>query len=269
MTYAKKSVVKPDSNAGNGQNHKDKIVIFDWDDVESGFTRDAAGIRLTGNLVMKSGAYMVEVYGTLSTIDGGGKSEGDPDFKGIKQTVKFSHPGSSVDLREFRSNWLNKNIGIIDRKCSGDGKDLYGSPCNPLQLQFDASNNKDANKSDFVFESVGRGPDIGYYEGTISLETAVDVASDATSVALEAGEQYQLTDGSAAAVVITTASNATHGKVFTLLGSGGTYPSTITSANDFLLKDGTTWTALAGAQITFKTFKSGSSAYKFIEQSRS
>jgi hypothetical protein len=56
--------------------------------------------------------------------------------------------------------------------------------------------------------------------------------------------------------------------VFTLLGSGGSYPSTIPTGNDFILASGTTWTALANAHITFKAFKDGGATYKFIEQSR-
>jgi hypothetical protein len=51
------------------------------------------------------------------------------------------------------------------------------------------------------------------------------------------------------------------------VGSGGAFPSEITGT-DFLLASGTAWSAIAGAEITFKAFKSGSSAWKFIEMSR-
>jgi len=52
------------------------------------------------------------------------------------------------------------------------------------------------------------------------------------------------------------------------VGSGGTYPTTITKENDFLLANGTTWTALAGSEITFQAFKSDTDAWKFLELSR-
>jgi hypothetical protein len=269
-TYVALSVFKPGENAGLGQDHKDEIIIFDWADVVSGYTRTADGITITGPLVFKAGAYMIKVYGTLHTIGTSADTEGDPDNKGIKQGVKFSHPGNKAEIRAFRWNWLNKNIGIIDRKCSSDGKDLYGSPCNPLQLNFKSKNDKDGNNAEMEFMSVGRGPDVAIYEGTLTLETvAGTVAADATTVNLASGEgQYQLTDGSASAATLTTGSNAVDGMVFTLLGSGGSFPSEI-SGTDFLLRNGTAWTALAGSQITFKAFKSGSSSWKFIEQSRS
>jgi hypothetical protein len=94
------------------------------------------------------------------------------------------------------------------------------------------------------------------------------VAADATSVNLAEGPgRYQLTDGTSSAATITTCTNAGDGGVYTLLGSGGAHPSTITGT-DFLLASGTAWNALAGAEITVKAFKSGQSAWKFIELSR-
>ena len=271
MSYVKVSVTKPGANAGIGGDHKDKVVLFDWDDVTGGYERDSKGIVITGPLAFKPGAYMVEVYATLHTINPTAKTTGDPDNKGVVQGVKFNHPGNTQEIREFRFNWMNKNIGIIDRKCSSSDMDMYGSPCNPLQMNFDYKNDKDANSSEFTFESTGKGPDIAVYNGTLTLSSVTGtIAADETSPDVVSGEgQYQLTTGSASAVVITTLDNASDGKVYTLLGSGGTYPSTITAANDFILANGTTWTASLGAQITVKAFKTGVSSYKFIEVSRS
>ncbi len=94
-------------------------------------------------------------------------------------------------------------------------------------------------------------------------------SADATSVNVSTGEgRYQLTTGSASAVNITTLTNAVVGGKYTLLGSGGTYPSTIDSGDDFILANGTTWTAISGAEITFEAIKDGASTWKFIERSR-
>jgi hypothetical protein len=156
-------------------------------------------------------------------------------------------------------------------RCSTNKKNLYGSPCAPLQMVFKAEDDKDKNKTTFTFKSAQKGPDVADYQGTLTYDSVTDtVAADATSVDLTAGEgRYQLTDGTVSGVTLTTGTNAVDNMAFTLLGSGGSHPSIITSANDFVLRNGTTWTALEEATITFRAIKSGSSAWKFVEQSRS
>lgn len=269
MTYVKVDVTKPGDNKGVGGDKKDKIILIDVDDIATMPSRDASGIVIAGNIVMSAGTYMTKVYGTQNTIKAGADSQGDPDAKGIEQTVEFEHPGDSVALREFRANWMNKNVMIIVERCSSSMKCLYGTPCSPLQMVFKAEDDKDKNKTTFTFKSTQKGPDVADYQGTLTLSAvAGTIAADATVVNLTPGAgRYQLTVGSAASVELTTCTNPVDGISFTLIGSGGTYPTTI-SGDDFLLASGTAWTALAGAEITFKVFKDGSATYKFIELSR-
>lgn len=271
MLYINTTVLRPGTNKGVGGDKKNMIVVFDWDEVASGYTRDDKGIVITGPLVMKAGCYMIEVYGTIEKLEGGAKSDGSTDNKAIKQSYKLSHPGDEQEILEFRYNWLNKNIGIIDRKCSSAKMLLYGSPCAPLQLTFDYKNSNDSNFTEFTLESVIKGPDIAIYEGTLTLETVTDtVAADAVDVDLTNGAgRYQLTDGTTVPAALATISNAVDGLVFTLLGSGGAHPSTIAAGTTFLLRNGTAWTALSNSTITFKVFKDGATTYKAIEVSRS
>ena len=267
MTYVKVDIAKP-GNVGVGGDKKDKIIIFDWDDVATMPARDASGIVITGNIAMNSGAYMIKMYGTQNTIKASADSEGDPDAKGVTQTVEFEHPGDAQEVREFRANWMNKNIGIIIERCSNTKKNLYGTPCAPLQMVFKGEDDKDKNKTTFTFKSTQKGPDVADYQGTLTLSAVMaTIAANATTVALVGSGRYQLTTGSAAIATITTCSNAVDGQVFTLIGSGGTYPSAI-AGTDFILFEGTAWSAISGAEITFKTFKNGASTYKFIELSR-
>lgn len=267
--YVKVDVAKPGDNKGVGGDKKDKIIIIDVDDIATMPGRDASGIVISGNISMNSGAYMTKVYGTQNTIKAGADSEGEPDAKGITQTVEFDHPGDSQEIREFRANWMNKNVLIIVERCSSSIKNLYGTPCAPLQMVFKAEDDKDKNKTTFTFKSTQKGPDVAIYQGTLTLSSPVaTVAANATQVNLASGPgRYQLTNGTSAAATITTCSNAVDGMVFTLVGSGGTYPSTITGT-DFLLSGGTAWNAISGAEITFRAFLSGASAWKFIELSR-
>ena len=269
MTYVKLSVLKPGDNMGVGGDKKDKIIVFDWDDVLTVPARDSKGIVITGNLVFNPGAYMSKVYATQSSIKAGADSEGDPDAKGITQSVDFEHPGDSVEIREFRANWMNKNIGIIIEKCSSSLKNLYGTPCSPLQMVFKAEDDKDKNKTTFTFKSTQKGPDVADYQGTTTFDAVVATpAADSTSINLTTGEgRYQLTVGTAAIVDITTCTNAVAGSKYTFLGSGGTYPPAITG-DDFVLANGTAWSGISGAEITFEAFKDGSSTWKFIERSR-
>ena len=269
MTYVKVNVAKPGDNKGVGGDKKDKVIIFDWDDVLTNPSRDAGGIVITDNLVMKPGAYMITLYATQSSIKASADSEGDPDAKGIMQSVEFEHPGDSVEIREFRANWMNKNIGIVVERCSSTMKSLYGTPCSPLQMVFKAEDDKDKNKTTFTFKSTQKGPDIADYRGTTTFgDVTGTVAANATTVDVQAGQgRYQLTDGTAAAATITTCSNPENGGKYTLLGSGGSHPSTITGG-DFILSNGTAWTALSGSELTVQAFKSGASAWKFFELSR-
>ncbi len=120
--------------------------------------RDSKGIVITGNLAFDPGAYMVKVYATQHTIKAGADSEGDPDAKGIIQSIEFEHPGDAAAIREFRANWMNKNIGIIVESCGTTEKNLYGSPCAPLHMVFKAEDDKDKTKTTFTFKSTQKGP---------------------------------------------------------------------------------------------------------------
>jgi hypothetical protein len=272
MGYVKLNVAKPGDNQGVGGNKKDKITLFDFDDVLTFPARDSKGIVITDNIIFKEGAYNITIYATQHTIKSNPKTEGDPDNKGIIQSLVFEHPGDNQAILEFRSNWMNRNIGAIVERCSDGRKMQYGSICAPLQMQFDHTDDKDKNSTVFTLASAQKGPDVAIYLGTITLDTVTDtVAADATSIDLTNGEgQYQLTDGTSSAAAITGCTNAVDKLTFTLLGSGGAFPSTIAAAaTAFLLRNGTTWTALAGAQITFQCVKDGASSYKFVELSRS
>lgn len=160
------NVSKPGTNAGLGGGLKDMIIFFDWDDVASIPARDSRGILITGNITFNPGANMNTIYATPGSIVNNSKSEGEPDQEGIIQSVKFAHPGSAQEIREFRANMLSRNIGIIHRKCSDPtNMDIYGTKCNPLRLSFDWTHDKDKNMTEFTLTSASRGEDVGIYTG--------------------------------------------------------------------------------------------------------
>lgn len=270
MSYVKVDVPKSGSNSGVGGNKKAEIILFDMDDVLAYPARDASGVVSVDNITFNPGAYMIKVYATQSTIDAGHKGEGDPDKKGIIQTVKFEHPGDENAILEFTANWMNRNVGIIIQRCSDTKKKMYGTPCAPLQMVYDAKDTKDTNHTEFTFTSSQKGPIVCDYQGITTFDTVTGtVAADAIEVDVANGPgQYQITENTQI-TAITGLANAVDGASYTILGTGGFFTSTISAGGLWLLKNGAVWGAIAGASITFKAFKDGSSSFKFLEISRS
>lgn len=270
MTYVKATVGKPGNNMGAGGNKKDKITLFDWDDVLTAPSRDSKGIVITDNIVFKPNAYMITVYGTQDTIKFSSTVEGDPDKEGIIQELSFEHPGDEIAIREFRANWMSRNIGAFVERCSNTKKNLFGTPCAPLRLQFKMEDDKDKSTTTFTLKSSQKGPDYADYQGTFTFDTVkATVAAGTLNVNVAAGEgKYQLTSSVSELELIENIINPVDGGIYTLLGSGGAYPIGINTSDNFRLHNGIGWNALAGSTITFKAFKYTDVAYTFIELSR-
>lgn len=271
--YTDVNVGKPSApGAGSGGNKKDLITIFDKADVLSFPARDSKGVVSTDNIVMKPGKYGIQVYGQIETINDGYTVEGDGDARAFLHNAGFSHPGSEKEILEFTQNWLNRDVYVVIEKCDSNDKKLLGTPCAPLRMGVEHTDNNEANASAFTFESIIKTSKLpAIYQGTLPLAEVKDtVAAGATTFSVSNGEgEYQLT-GDTGAAAITTLTDAEHNGVYTLLGivSGATAP-TVPSGNDFILKDGATWTATGGSKLTVRAFKDGASSWKFIELSRS
>lgn len=268
MTYSKINITKGE-NAGAGSDIKGKAYIVDITDVISGFERDADGITISGNLVLKSGAVMQTVEFTKNTLKNTSKSEGDVDAKGTIQGCEFEHPGNTVAIRAFRRFWMNKDIVIIYEHCDPTkNDDLYGSICSPMQMNYDANEDKDKNNTKFTFVSTNKGPEVAVYLGTKTVGSDTVVAADTVTIDVTNGPgRYQLTTNTAAKTLLGL-SNMVHNGVYTLIGSGGTYPASIPSGGLWILKDGSSWSGISGSSITFRGYKNGASTWNFIEQSR-
>ena len=267
--YIKVTVPKPSGKApGAGIKAQDEITFFDKADILTLGERDSKGVVITDNIIMKPNAYGITVYATQDTIEFDGKSEGETDNEGFLPSFKFKHPGNKQEIREFKANWVGKQVIGIIKYCNGEPKDLFGSICNPMKIAVAMTANKDATNNEFTCTQLMRGDDAAIYEGTIPYAEPVDVLdAAATEIPLIGEGEYQLT-GDATSAAIVTVTGATHGMVFTLLGvTSGTAPN-IAASTTFILKDGATWNATTGSQITFKAYKSGASSFVYFEQSR-
>lgn len=270
MVYIKANVPRPKANSGGSFNPRtgDGITLFDLDDVLHYPSRDENGVIIRDNIVLKPNAYAITLYATSGKSEITSNSEGETDNEGFKPQLVFNHPGNEQAIREFKHNWVGRNIGAIIKQCNKPYADIMGDRCNPLKLQASYTGNNDASNNVITLAAAGKGEDIGMYLGTIPMEEPLAVVeADAVTIAAVGSGQYQLTGG-AAPVKIIDLENVSHDQVITLLGSSvGTSPI-IESGGKFLLKDGLDWTAKSESQITFRIFKDGDASFKFIEQSR-
>jgi len=272
MTVAKVNLLKPGGNVGAGANVKDKIILFDFDDVVTFPDRDANGVIITDNIVFKENAYMIEVYGTVNTIKTGSSTEGDIDAEGFIHTLDFDHPGNSTEVREFKTGWLGRNIGAIVQYCGSSAKSVFGLPCCPLRMQAKWEGNKDKNATTITLKMANKSQyEVGDYRGTLTLDSVMGIIpASETEPEVAAGEgRYQLTTGVAASVLLADLTSAADGKTYTLLGSGGAHPPVIQNGGSFLLHNGLDWHAIANSQITMKAFACINGDLLFIEVSRS
>lgn len=271
MTYVKVSVSKPGNNRGVGGDKKDLITFIDLKDIQTFPPRDANGIIITDNILMVENAYAVKVYATATSIKISHQTEGEEDAKGTIQSLEFAHPGDDDSIEEFLSNWVNRDIICVVENCSSNKKKLLGTPCAPLIFDVSSEDSKDMNKSTLTLKSKLKSAfRAANYLGTVTYADITGTASadDTTIDASNGPGRYQLVDGSTDSASLTTITGLADGDVVTLLGSGGSFPSTIVNSEDFILAFGTTWNAIAGTEITFKAFKDGPATFKFIELSR-
>lgn len=262
MNYIKASVTRPTGNPGKGINPKDMLILVDVDDIASFPARDGGGVQLDGDIVLKSGAYMVGVYLTPGTAEVTSASEGDPDAEGFKPSVKINHPGNEKPIRELKTNWIGRNCIAIVQYCNGKPSDLIGSPCNPVRLTASYTGNGEQNTNELTFEQAMKGDDVAIYTGAITMESPVATVSTATPA--YAGDGVYLVTGDTA---ITNITGGAHGAVVTLKGGAGC-TAALTAGETVLLHNGGTFVLSEGSQITLKAIKTGTNSVVWVEQSR-
>lgn len=264
--YVKQSIGRPLGNPGVGLRVKDSVTLIDVDDILFYPKPDSKGVRILDNIVLKPGRYAVTLYMTPGTIEVTNPSDGDPDQVGFTPSLKFNHPGNSIELREFISNNINKNFIVVVGYCSGEPSDLIGTPCNPCKLTASYTGSKDSSSNEITLTQISKGDLIFAYQGTIPMEEPVAVVeAAATEVVFVSEGQYQLSAGSAA---IASISGGSDGAVVTLLGVRGEAPTLSGADGKILLREGKQFTAAEGNQITLRAFDAGGDSLVWIEQSR-
>ena len=274
--YLFPNLTKPAGISPGSGSGKSRVIIVNAADVAVGGypLRDASGVKMLGNFVMKANARMVEFYTTKSKGEAPVESDGDEDSISIKQMFNTQYPGNKLEGKEFVQNWLGKDVYILHQGCDDTSSwEVMGTPCAPLQLKPSKTDNNDAKFWALKFEAYAKSNYVpGHYEGELVFIAPAAVA-DATEIAVDTAvnSQYKLASTASATVAAFDTVDANDGDIITVIGSGGTTATTLaqtfTGTKLVALKGGTTWTALDGAFIHLQVFKAGATTL-FVELSR-
>lgn len=269
--YIKQNVNRPEGNPGIGIQTRDALTLIDVNDIAYFPPRDDKGVVVPEDIILKKGQYATTIYMTPGTVEVTSAAEGETDQIGFNVQVKFNHPGNEQPVREFKANSLNRKFIIIVRYCSGKPADIVGSMCNPCKMTPNYTGNNEGNTNEFTFAQVSKGDDIGIYLGTIPEVEPLAVVEVESDTALEfLGEgQYQLTVAATAetAPTLDEITGGSHGAVITLLGTSGKSPK-VEAGENLYLRDGKTFTATEGSQLTLRGFQTGDGKIIWLEQSR-
>lgn len=251
-----------------GRQVKSKLWILSKDQVDDSVPFPEVVSRTRGNIPLKAGEYWHYVETVLDSPEPKWSGEEGDVATTLNQELPFILGGMPDAVFNLLEQGAGKEFIIVWEICATGATYGGGNGCKGLKLSsFEGGSTKDNTSTTVTFS--GQCGELWYhYDGSTPTQEPDVVAADATSITLTSNSRYQLTDGSAAVIDITSftgVSDSDVNRVVTVLGSGGSYPSTIGSAGDFLLINGETWTATTGARIDFKIFKDGPSSYKFVE----
>ncbi len=157
---------------GAGLHPQDALILIDVDDIVTFPARDEDGVNITGNIALAQDATAITIYGTPGTFVATSNSSGDADAVGFQPSIQFNHPGNTAAIHAFKTNWVGRKIVAIMKFCNGTEKWLFGSPCNPLQLQVNYEGNNESNRNQFTLQQISVGEDFAFYGGTdVALDT--------------------------------------------------------------------------------------------------
>lgn len=275
MTNFRKSVPKPTVVGAGAPNPKKGLVsVIFASDVLSFPGRDANGVKMVGNIILKPGTKVHTLYETPTSQKASHSIEGDEDAEQFKSKFEGTHPGDSIEINEFVQNALGEGIIVLYGTACGIGpKKVLGDPCNPLKLKGEFTDDKDGVKHTLNFEQLQGDSKIpGFYYGTLSYDGNFTVADAAAMIINPVnGNVYQLPATPVEVKVGIATMTLPHGEVVSFIGSGGAGPTVLEGGAltgvTVLLKNDTDWIALKDAVINLQVMDAGTIIY-LIEVSR-
>lgn len=265
LMFSLKKPVK--SNAGAVTAKKADIVLVDTTDILTLPSRDSKGVRMIGNIVLKPGANMIELYLTPSTQTPSYESEGEEDSESFIHQIEGMHPGNKLEAKEFFQNNIGRGFIAIWSGCNNaTGKELYGSPCAPLKMQGSFVADNERTGFTFTFASVQRTSYVpATYEGALTLAAPYEPADFNLNLTAANGAFYKLPTSAAADAIDIATTDLEHGDIVTLIGGGGASPATLSNgaatAGTVQLVGGADWVALSDATIDLQVFDDGTTLF--------
>ena len=176
-----------DKNLNNGQNMggiAQKVYYAAWADVESWPTKPTAPATieengtLTGNLVMKTGKQLFEIYITDDTGEFEIEPVGEKDGKSFVEHLRLFNPGLKKKLLGF-INWA-KNENMVFVVLDNDGQYyLMGDDTRPATYEGApdgaGTSRETAGRRGISMEFTYKTANVYTYTGTIPLTPAASV----------------------------------------------------------------------------------------------
>ena len=276
MRTYRKSVPKPTIvGAGTAKAKKGLITVIYADDVvpSSWPSRDANGVNMVGNIILKAGATMHQLYLSQKTQKLSDEITGEEDMEAFDKKCEGVHPGNSLDIREFRANSLGVGLILIfDENCGANAGSVFGSPCNPFKLKGSYANDSEGIKNVMQFApDVIDATAIGLYTGAkVYAENFASPTVD-TDLTVANGPVQQLPSLDTTDAITAASIDLENDTIVSLIGGGGTDPATLDAGVQgvvtVILNEGSTWTALKDAVINLQVKKGGATTY-LVEVSR-
>lgn len=263
------NINKPELSERRGGQTRDRIWILLRENADTDnaplIDEDA---QTMADIPLEAGGYWFYVDAQKASVIPKFASEGDLGLQ-VTNTVDVILDGLTAETRAFLQKNAGQDMFIVWENCVTGKRYIAGTKCTGMLMTI-AEGGWLAEMTGATLLFTSTCPEIpAEYIGTVPTLSPITVAADAVEIAyFSSNPVYQLTTGSVASVNITTVTGlvaANHGQVIKILGSGGAFPSTIDADDDFVLKDGTTWTAEAGAELVVQVFKSGAATYSFVE----
>lgn len=261
--YIRKNVNKSAVPGAGAATAKDpNVAIFKTEDIVSMPTRNGAGVLAEGSFVMKPGKFPIYVYMTGVNQNLGYQTEGEVDKEQILTNFVGNHPGDTLDVHEFVQNHLGEDLIIVVGSCNDPYKRILGSKCAPMRLKNNFTSNNEGNTSEMTFEPTQATRFVpAWWQGEIPYSAPFAVPAESIDMLKANGYQYQMGPFAVTDDIEVGSIDLDAGSRVTILGGGGVAPATLSEgtagAVDVLLKNGTTWTALAGASITLEVYETG------------
>lgn len=259
----------PDNEFRVGKQVKNRFYFISQEQYNDSLAFPPRVGREIGNIPLKTGEYWNKIDTVLDSPEIKWSGTMGDVAATISNELTFILGGMANDVLTLLEKGIGKGFYIVFEVCATGDRYIAGNACKPVRMtKFEGGSGKDQTATTVTFV-VECGEIWSKYTGNTPTQAAATIAADATTIGLTSNPEYQLTSGASAAAAITSFSGTTDAdinRVVTLLGSGGSHPSTISvSATDFLLIGGVQWVANSGSQISFKIFKDGATSYKYVE----